>query len=156
MKVVDKKTGRVISDSEITGITQTPNGYKITTADGKTHDLGFEVANGKPILSYNGDKQPLLIAQGKDGAFYYDPSTGKWYVDNAQLLPIDDQFKTYGSLTNGSQTIPSKNPLEGAIGSSSSNKSSWDIPLTDDYLLYALVMLMGGMFGYLYIRKKED
>ncbi|MDD4983878.1 MAG: hypothetical protein PHH82_03520 [Candidatus ainarchaeum sp.] len=156
MKVVDRETGRVISDAEVTSVTKTPDGYKVTTADGKTHDIGFEVANGKPILSYNGDKQPLLIAQGKDGAFYYDPSTGKWYVDNAQVLPIDDDFKLHGSATQGNNTYPSDNPISGALSPSDSSKSSWDIPLTGSLLASGLVMLVSSMFVYLYFKREDE
>ena len=156
MKVVDRETGRVMSDAEVTSVTKTPNGYKVTTADGKTHDIGFEAANGKPMLSYNGDKQPLLIAQGKDGAFYYDPSTGKWYVDNAQVLPIDDDFKLHGSATQGNNTHPSDNPISGALNPPGDSKSSWDIPLTGSLLASGLVMLVSSMFVYLYFKREEE
>jgi len=154
MKVMDKD-GNVISDSEITSITATPDGYEITTADGKTHDIGFSAENGQPMLTFDGQKSPLTIAQGKDGAFFYDPSTGKWYVDNAQLLPIDDDFKRLGSNTVGNSNTPGGNPIEGGLNPSSGSGSSWDIPLTDDWLLYGLVMLFSGMFVYLISRKDE-
>ncbi|MBU0635629.1 hypothetical protein KKE06_01235 [Candidatus Micrarchaeota archaeon] len=98
-KVIDKGTGEVLVDQAITSIEATPDGVRVTTADGQTHDLGFSAEGGKPILTYNGQPEPLLSAQGDKGAFWYDPEKGLWYTENAQLLPLLEAFRTRGLST---------------------------------------------------------
>lgn len=98
-KVIDKNTGEVLVDQPITSIEQTPTGVKVTTADGKEHTLDFSSEGGKPILTYNGQPEPLITAQGEKGAFWYDPSKGLWYTENAQLLPLLEAFKQNGLST---------------------------------------------------------
>jgi hypothetical protein len=120
-KVIDKETGKVLVDQPIDSIEQTPDGVRIKTADGKTHDLAFSAQNGVPMLTYNGVTEPLRSAQGNNGAFWYDPEKGQWYAENGQLLPLLEAFKNKGLLSqanpNGTvNTVPGGNPLNINIG----------------------------------------
>ncbi len=120
-KVIDKKTGEVLVDQPIDSIQQTPDGVRITTADGKTHDLGFSAENGRPIINYNGIPELLQSAQGPNGAFWFDPDKGQWYAENAQLLPLLEAFKNKGILTQANpdgsvKSVPGSNPLNINIG----------------------------------------
>lgn len=95
-KVINKETGEVY-DQEITDISQNPDGtIQIKTADGQTHSLQFSDQNGKPVLTYDGQSELLNSAIGKGGSFYYDPNKGLYYAENAQLVPLNDNFKNQG------------------------------------------------------------
>ncbi|MFH1751500.1 MAG: hypothetical protein ABH821_00995 [archaeon] len=99
MKVIDKESGNVY-EQEITSITQEPDGtIKITTADGKTHTMDFSTEGGQPLLDFNGVIEPLLRAQGRNGGFWYDPKTGRWYTENGQMIPLNEDFKQKGMST---------------------------------------------------------
>ncbi|HLC92704.1 MAG TPA: hypothetical protein VJH23_03280 [archaeon] len=92
LRVIDKATGKV---TDYTGtISQTPDGFKITTNDGQTHEVKFSTKDGAPIVQLDENKPEVLIAaQGKNGSFYYDPDKGLWFAENAQLLPLIDAFR---------------------------------------------------------------
>ena len=95
-KVVNKETGEVY-DQEITDISQNEDGtISIKTADGQTHSLKFSDENGKPVLTYDGQSELLRSAIGKGGSFYYDPNKGLYFAENAQLIPLNDNFKNQG------------------------------------------------------------
>ncbi len=92
LRVIDKETGEITD--YVGKATQTPTGIAFTDQDGKTHTLDFNAQNGVPTVSFDGQKPEVLTsAQGRNGAFYYDPSTGQWYAENAQLLPILEAFR---------------------------------------------------------------
>jgi len=95
IRVIDKETGQVY-DAAISRVEDTPEGVKIHTADGKTHDLKFSFENGKPILTYNGVPNVITSMQGRHGSFYYDPKTGMWYAENSQLIPLVEAFRRAG------------------------------------------------------------
>ncbi len=128
MKVVDKKTNKVITDAPIESFEKTDNGFKITTADGKTHELDFSNEGGRPTLTYNGKKADLLMAQGKNGSFYYNPETGEWFVGNSQMLPLSDSFAEDGLLNIGGVAKPGGNPLA-TQSSGSAKQGVFDIPI---------------------------
>ncbi|MCR4335357.1 MAG: hypothetical protein NUV57_02360 [archaeon] len=92
LRVIDKETGEV---TDYTGnITKTPDGFKITTPDGETHEVAFSTKDGAPIVQFDENKPELLTAaQGKNGSFYYDPEKGIWFAENAQLLPLIEAFR---------------------------------------------------------------
>ncbi|MDD5163657.1 MAG: hypothetical protein PHD95_05630 [Candidatus ainarchaeum sp.] len=124
-KMINKQTGEVY-DQPINGaIEKTPTGIKFTTADGQTHTLDFGAENGAPVISYN--KQPneiLKTATGPNGSFWYDPSTGNWYPENAQLIPLDEAFRQKGFSTavgaDGKVSqVPGGNPLTVNVGGGS-------------------------------------
>lgn len=95
-KVINKETGEVY-DQEITDITQGDDGtISIKTADGQSHSLQFSDQNGKPTLTYDGNSELLNSASGKGGSFYYDPNKGLYYAENAQLIPLNDNFRNQG------------------------------------------------------------
>ncbi len=95
-KVINKETGEVY-DQEITDITQGDDGtINIKTADGQSHSLQFSDQNGKPVLTYDGNSELLNSASGKGGSFYYDPNKGLYYAENAQLIPLNDNFRNQG------------------------------------------------------------
>ena len=99
-KMINKETGEVY-DQPINGaIESTPTGIKFTTADGKQHTLDFGAENGAPTIAYNNQTPEILrTATGPNGSFWYDPSTGNWYPENAQLIPLDEAFKQKGFST---------------------------------------------------------
>ncbi len=157
-KIIDKKTGEVLVDQPIQSIEATPNGVKVTTADGKTHDLDFSSEGGKPILTYNGQPEPLLSAQGDKGAFWYDPEKGLWYTENAQLLPLLEAFRSKGMSTqvgpDGKVTSSaSGNVLNLNVGSG--KEGAFNLPsLPENPLLLALFVLsLVGVLAFLYSRK---
>jgi len=92
LRVIDKETGEV---TDYTGtITQTPDGFKITTPDGEAHEVKFSTKDGVPMIQLDDQKPELLTAaQGKNGSFYYDPDKGIWFAENAQLLPLIEAFR---------------------------------------------------------------
>lgn len=95
-KVINKNTGEVY-DQEIKEITQGEDGkIHIKTADGKNHTLEFSDQNGKPVITYDGNSELLRSAMGKGGSFYYDPNKGIYVAENAQLIPLNDNFKNQG------------------------------------------------------------
>ncbi|MEW6295785.1 MAG: hypothetical protein AB1467_05870 [Candidatus Diapherotrites archaeon] len=98
MRIIDKETGKVY-DQPIDAIKSTPNGFQVATSDGKTHDFAFGAENGRPYLEYNGSKEQLNSMQGANGAFWYDPTKGLYYAENAQLLPLSDEFRQKGIQT---------------------------------------------------------
>jgi len=121
-KSIDKKTGEVY-DQEITGpLQKTPTGVQFTTADGKTHSLDFSAPNGVPTVSYNGQPAEVLkSASGPNGSFWYDPASGNWYPENAQLIPLDAGFqqKGFSSMVGPDgkvSQVPGGNPLTVNVG----------------------------------------
>jgi hypothetical protein len=121
-KTIDKKTGEVY-DQEIDGtIEKTPTGIKFKTVDGKEHTLDFGAENGAPVISYNNQPPEILkTASGPNGSFWYDPATGNWYPENAQLIPLDEAFKQKGFSTavgaDGKVSqVPGGNPLTVNVG----------------------------------------
>ncbi|PIU22634.1 MAG: hypothetical protein COT14_00270 [Candidatus Diapherotrites archaeon CG08_land_8_20_14_0_20_30_16] len=158
LRAINKKTGKVISDSEIKSIEQTDKGVKITTADGKPHTIEFSNENGKPMLSYNGVKSPLLMAQGRNGSFYFDPSTKEWTVANSQMLPFSDKFATEGWRDTAGVTKPGGNPLY-QPSTATGSKGAWDIPLFEGqqrYLFVCLSLFTVIAILYLSIFRKEE
>jgi hypothetical protein len=156
-KVIDKKSGEVLVDQPIDSIEQTPDGVRIKTADGKTHDLGFSAENGRPILTYNGVPQTLLSAQGPNGAFWYDPEKGQWFAENAQLLPLLEAFKKQGIMTqanpNGTVTsVPGNNPLNINIGQGAG--AGFTLASLPEELLLLIVYLAGLVAVIVVIRKR--
>lgn len=92
LRVVDKATGKVTD--YVGQITQTPEGLRIKTNDGQVHDLKFSTKDGAPFVQLDSNKPEVLTAaQGKNGSFYYNPDTGQWYAENAQLLPLIQAFR---------------------------------------------------------------
>jgi hypothetical protein len=157
-KIIDKQTGETLVDQPIKSIEATPDGVRVTTEDGKTHDLGFSSENGKPILTYNGQPEPLLSAQGDKGAFWYDPEKGLWYTENAQLLPLLEAFRSNGISTqvgpDGKVTsTASGNVLNLSVGSG--KEGTFNLPsLPEQPLVLAvfLVCLVGALV-FLYTRE---
>ena len=132
-KVIDKATGKVLTDSEIVGgITQDGDGtLRFTTADGKSHELDFSAENGVPTLSYNGGPvETLRSAQGPNGSFWYDPNTGLWYPENGLQIPLNQAFKDngtyYGTDENGKVSGQPTNPMTFNIGQGS--QGGFNIP----------------------------
>jgi len=98
IKIINKDTGEVY-EAPIASIQQTPDGVSITDDSGKEHNLGFSAENGIPTITYNAfPPETLTMAQGRNGAFWYDPETGMWYSENGQLIPLIEAFRK-GSLT---------------------------------------------------------
>ena len=92
LRVIDKDTGAVTD--YVGKIAQTPEGFKITTNDGKQHEVKFSTKDGAPFIQLDENKPELLnAAQGKNGSFYYDPDKGLWFAENAQLLPLIEAFR---------------------------------------------------------------
>ncbi|MDZ4256282.1 MAG: hypothetical protein U1C71_01650, partial [archaeon] len=95
-KVIDKLTGEEY-DQEINSISQTEDGtIRIQTKDGLDHTLKISDENGKPVLTYDGKSEVLRSASGRGGSFYYDPNRGLYFAENAQFIPLNDQFRNQG------------------------------------------------------------
>lgn len=98
IRVINKETGEIY-EAPIEEMIVTPDGIKIKDAEGREHNIGFDAKNGVPMITYNNyPPEPLTMAQGKNGSFWYDPERGIWNAENAQLLPLLEAFKN-GSLT---------------------------------------------------------
>ncbi|MEM0360467.1 MAG: hypothetical protein QXK06_03995 [Candidatus Diapherotrites archaeon] len=131
-RVIDKQTGEIY-DAPIESMTVTPDGIKIKTEDGKSHNLGIDAKNGIPMVTYNNyPPEPLTMAQGRNGSFWYDTEKNTWNAENAQLLPLLEAFKN-GALTqvgaNGQVvTTPGNNIMNISTGASDGglfNLPSW-------------------------------
>ena len=127
-KVIDKATGKVIEDSEIVGgVSQAADGtISFKTADGKSHSILLSEENGVPKLTYNnGNPETLRSAQGPNGSFWYDPTTGQWYPENGLQIPLDQSFKDNGTFLgsdkNGNVTGTPVNPMTFNLGSQQGN-----------------------------------
>lgn len=159
LKIIDKQTGEV-TDQKITDIQQTPTGLVVKTNDGKSHNLEFSSENGVPMVTYNGEKETLLSAQGNNGSFWYDPDTGNWYTTNGNLIPFNDKFKegvTFAVNPNGLVTgAPGNNVFNIGSGGSGSGSGGFNIPLAPEnkvvFMLYILIIYLAFMFIY---SKKE-
>jgi len=146
MKIIDKKTGKIITDQAISDITQTPDGMIVKTADGKEHKFAFSAKDGVPKLKYNDETQTLLSAQGKNGSFWYDPNTGNWYTENGHLIPFNPEYKDgmmYQAGADGKVTgSPAQNPMNINIGNGTNGKSSFNIPLTPEKVIPMILYLL--------------
>lgn len=126
-RIRDKETGEILEDSEIVGgvdgIQQLDDGTLVfKTADGKQHTLKFDSENGVPKLTYNnGTPETLRSAQGPNGSFWYDPTTGKWYPENGMQIPLNQAIKDNGLYVageNGKIVGEGKNPMTFNVGTS--------------------------------------
>ncbi|MEK6970670.1 MAG: hypothetical protein AABW68_03155 [archaeon] len=162
-KVINKETGEVY-DQEITGITQGEDGnIQIVTADGQTHSLQFSDENGKPVLTYDGKSELLQSASGKGGSFYYDPDKGLYYAENAQLIPLNDNFRNQGI---GFQANPDGSVSGKAaenvfnINTGQGTEGLFNIPsIPEDWAGAGLILLIliGSVLGlYVDSRKKKE
>ncbi|MFH1234471.1 MAG: hypothetical protein V1493_02560, partial [Candidatus Diapherotrites archaeon] len=158
-RVINKETGEIY-DQPIDSMKVTPDGIQIKTADGKDQTIGFDAKNGVPTVTYNNyPPEPLTMAQGKNGSFWYDPETGIWNAENAQLLPLLEAFKN-GALTqvgaNGQVlTTPGNNIMNISTGASDGglfNLPSWPEDI-QTILLFIASMTMAMYF--LVYRKKQ-
>lgn len=158
MRIIDKETGE-ITDME-GEIVETPTGIKFIEDDGTEHTLDFGVKDGVPIVTYDdGKPEPLLTAQGRNGAFWYDPEKGLWYAENAQLLPLIEAFRKGIAAQVGpggeAAATASGNVLNlelGADGGGFLNLPS--LPKDTIYLLLFIASLMAVIVG-IRIRKRE-
>ncbi|MFH0970715.1 MAG: hypothetical protein V1776_04630 [Candidatus Diapherotrites archaeon] len=164
-RVVNKDTGEVY-DQEITGISQNEDGtINIATADGQKHTLEFSDQNGKPVITYDGQSALLRSASGPGGSFYYDPSKGLYYAENAQFVPLNEGFKNQGvsfqANPDGSVTgKPGDNVF--VINPAQGGEGLFNIPSLPEEaggLIVMLLVLMGIIVG-IYVdaeeRKKKD
>ncbi|MCX6802312.1 MAG: hypothetical protein NT067_04335 [Candidatus Diapherotrites archaeon] len=158
-RVINKETGEIY-DSPIESMTVTPNGIDIKTEDGKDHTLAFDAKNGVPTVTYNNyPPETLTSAQGKNGSFWYDPETGIWNAENAQLLPLLEAFKN-GALTqvgaNGQVvTSPGNNIMNISTGASDAglfNLPSWPEGMPE--ILLCIFSMTAAMYFLVYRKKK--
>lgn len=151
LKIIDKLTGEVITDQAITDIVETPDGMIVTTADGQQHSFAFSAEDGVPKLKYNDETQTLLSAQGKNGAFYYDPNTGNWYTENGHLIPFNPEYKDGIMYKTGEDGkvygTPNENPMNINIGSTGATSKGFNIPLTPEKTGIAIMYVSVIIFG---------
>jgi len=118
-KVIDKETGKTLLDVPIKSLNVTPNGIEIVDDKGNKHSLDFSADNGIPKVSFDGQPaEPLIMAQGRNGSFWFDPEKGTWYAENAHLLPLLEAFRE-GALT---KVAPNGNVTTSASGNNLSVK----------------------------------
>ena len=164
-RVIDKETGKVLTDKEIVGgITQGADGkLSFQTADGKTHTLEFDAENGVPTLKYNGGPtETLRTAQGPNGSFWYDPSTGKWYPENSMQIPLSQAFKDngmyYGPDGTGNVSGQPYNPMTFNLGPQ--DGQGFNIPSLPETasqlaLFIAMFLAIGFMLTRTEVKKKK-
>ncbi|MCD6246868.1 MAG: hypothetical protein J7J87_00325 [Candidatus Diapherotrites archaeon] len=98
IRIINKETGEVY-EAPIESFEVTPEGIHIKDANGREHNIGVTAEDGRPMVVYNNyPPEPLVSAQGPNGSFWYDPEKGMWHVENAQLLPLLEAFRS-GALT---------------------------------------------------------
>ncbi|MDO8537660.1 MAG: hypothetical protein Q7S21_02140 [archaeon] len=159
LKIINKETGEVY-DQPITSIKQTPDGFEVTTEDGKNHDFEFGVDNGQPFIDYNGLREILRSATGNNGSFYYDPNKGLFYAENAQLLPLNESFKQQGINTqaNPDGTVSSSaggNPLNINIGGQGGAPISLPSLPENAMLLTLMMAIIIASFVFIQFRIKK-
>lgn len=145
IRVINKETGEVY-EAPIETFQVKPDGIYIKDANGNEHNIKITTDDGKPMIQYNNYPPELLTsAQGPNGSFWYDPTTNKWYAENAQLLPLLEAFRA-GALTQagagGVVTKAGDNILNvSGLGSS----SGFNLPsLPED--LVSLAAHLGALF----------
>lgn len=161
LKIIDKETGEIY-DKKIDSFEQTPNGISVKTADGQTHNLEFSSEDGVPRLTYNGEKDTLTSAQGKNGAFWFDPDTGNWYTTNGNLIPLNGAFKdgvSFGVDGNGKVVgTPGTNVFNIGSGGSGKGSGGFNIPLTPEskimLILYIGIIMSGFVLIYMDRKRK--
>ncbi|MFH1587107.1 MAG: hypothetical protein ABID38_04580 [Candidatus Diapherotrites archaeon] len=158
MKVIDKETGEV---KDFVGeVVNTPTGIKFTDETGKEHTIDFSAENGVPTITYNdGTPETLTSAQGRNGAFYYDPDNGLWYAENAQLLPLIDAFKQLGFDTRVGEdgkvtTTAQGNVLNVDLGGDGGGLLN--LPSLPESLLLLLVFMVALSVAFVIIRKRQS
>ena len=157
-RTIDKATGEIY-DQEIKPGTlkQTPTGVEFETADGKKHTLDFSAPDGKPVLTYNGDPQNLLSAQGRNGSFYFNPDTGEYFAENGQLIPLNDQFKNGVSPTvNPDGTVsgvPGQNIFAPSIGSGEGGLGLLNLPSIPEEASWLLIFVALMTASILFVRR---
>lgn len=124
LRVIDKETGEI--QDFVGKAKQTPTGIKFTDENGKEHTLDFSAPNGVPQVSFDGQKpETLTSAQGRNGSFWYDPTTGQWYAENSQLLPLLEAFRdgiaTSVGPDNEASSTASGNVLNLSVGDTGSS-----------------------------------
>jgi hypothetical protein len=160
MKIIDKKTGQV-TDLAVDSITPTPDGFIVKTEDGAEHTFGFSAEDGVPKLKYNDLTETLLSAQGKNGAFWYDPKTGNWYTENGHLIPLNPDYRDGMTFKIGedgkAHATTIQNLMNPFAGSGSGDRGALNIPLSPEkalpFTLYVLIII--GCFMYLFTKKEN-
>ncbi len=155
-KVIDKETGEVY-DQAIDSISQSEDGtITIKTEDGLSHSLKFSDENGKPVITYDGQSEVLRSAVGKGGSFYYDPNKGLYYAENAQLIPLNDNFKNQGVgfQANPDGTVSGKsgdNVFN--INTAQGGEGLFNVPSLPETLagLLVFILVLGLICGGLYL-----
>lgn len=160
-RVIDKDTGRIISDSEIVGgIIQDETGkLSFNTSDGKRHSLDFSAEGGVPKVSYNNaPAETLRTAQGPNGSFWYDPNTGQWFPENSIQIPLGESFKnsgiSYGKGEDGRVSGTPVNPMTFNIGQQGGG--AFNIPSIPQNFTMQLIFIMIFLGVAFYITRKED
>ncbi|MDO8627397.1 MAG: hypothetical protein Q7K42_02945, partial [Candidatus Diapherotrites archaeon] len=159
-KVIDKLTGQIY-DQAIKNFEKTADGIRILTADGKEHLINFSAPNGVPTITYNGQDSTLTSAQGRNGAFWYDPEKGMWFADNAQLLPLLEAFKQAGIEFKGNKdgtasAVPGTNIFIGDRVANADNPLANLPSLPENALMFALFLLsIVAVIGTIYLTDKK-
>lgn len=157
LRVIDKATGKVTD--YVGDITQTPNGLKIKTDDGKEHELAFSEKDGAPLVQFDKDKpETLTAAQGKNGSFYYDPEKGLWFAENAQLLPLIEAFReglAAKVAPNGEVTATAQgNVLNVDLGKK--DDGLLNLPSLPDNRTLVFVLLSLTVFAFIYLQNRQQ
>ncbi len=162
LKIIDKETGEVY-DMKVTNVKETPEGIQVQTEDGVTHNFDIDAENGVPKLKYNDDVETLLSAQGKNGAFWYDPTTGNWYTENGMMIPYNQAFKDgmlFSTGADGKVTgTPGQNVFNIGADGSGKSASGFNIPLsptsTISLIFYILFFMCCFYVSYFITTKKR-
>ncbi|AJF60210.1 MAG: hypothetical protein QT03_C0001G0715 [archaeon GW2011_AR10] len=157
LRVIDKETGEI---QDFAGTARaTPNGLEFIDENGKKHTLDFAAENGVPTVSFDGQKPEVLTsAQGRNGAFYYDPEKGLWYAENAQLLPLIEAFREGISARVGPNnevtSTASGNVLNLQVGET--DKSLLNLPSLPENPVVLALFIVSLIAVFVYIRREKN
>ncbi len=156
-KIINKETGEIEFDGPILPPVLTPDGLKITGEDGSEHNLDFSAPNGVPTITYNNfPPETISSAQGRNGAFWFDPETNSWYAENGQLIPLIEAFRN-GSVTaagpDGAVTATAGGNVLN-IGQIGGQSGAFNLPSLPENIVMLLITITAMLSSIMLVRKR--
>lgn len=151
VRIFNKDTGETF-DKIISNIGLNDDGeFVVTTNEGEQLRFGIDSESGRPLFSYNDLTEVLLRAQGRNGAFWYDPETGAWHTENGQLIPMLEAFRQNGirvqANPDGSVTgQPANNFM--FLPSQTGSGSGFQLPSVPENLIALALFVSACMLGF--------
>ncbi len=166
VRIGNKETGAV-DTLKITGpAVRDGNAIVFPTDKGPLKfEFNMNPATGAPTINIAGpnirENSPLLLAQGKDGFIWFDPTTGTWKSGPGIVIPTDGLFGKTGAQFQGSadgtrgfagqdKFTPPNTALEPSVNFQSGNPLS--LPSWPDNAFAIIAMIMAVLAGALITR----